>query len=282
MKARPRLCYPSRGGGAEASGGYAAARLAAAAPVEPARARVRGRRLDEAPELPRDGALAAEPGDGAAPRRAARGPAARAERAAARRGLRADLRRALARGAGAAGRAPHRRPRAEGPRALPRHRDRPALEPPRRERGGGPAARRRRARAPRAARERAAREPPSRRPRAAHREPRRSGARTSSRACATRWRRAATTRSARSTRSSPRTRCAAPPRRPQAPRRTARSRCRFELATDDGVLSFLGTTTVFGTPLEITLAELALETFFPADAATADLLQRAGRARAAS
>ena len=54
----------------------------------------------------------------------------------------------------------------------------------------------------------------------------------------------------------------------------------FELATDDGVLSFLGTTTVFGTPLEITLAELALETFFPADAATADFLQRAARARA--
>ena len=56
----------------------------------------------------------------------------------------------------------------------------------------------------------------------------------------------------------------------------------FELATEAGVLSFLGTTTVFGTPLEITLAELALETFFPADAATAELLQRAGRARAAS
>jgi transcriptional regulator with XRE-family HTH domain len=56
----------------------------------------------------------------------------------------------------------------------------------------------------------------------------------------------------------------------------------FELATADGVLSFLGTTTVFGTPLEITLAELALETFFPADAATADFLSRAARARAAS
>jgi transcriptional regulator with XRE-family HTH domain len=56
----------------------------------------------------------------------------------------------------------------------------------------------------------------------------------------------------------------------------------FELATDDGVLSFLGTTTVFGTPLEITLAELALETFFPADAATAAFLQDAARAPSAS
>jgi hypothetical protein len=32
--------------------------------------------------------------------------------------------------------------------------------------------------------------------------------------------------------------------------------------------------TVFGTPVEITLSELALETFFPADAATATALRR--------
>jgi transcriptional regulator with XRE-family HTH domain len=55
----------------------------------------------------------------------------------------------------------------------------------------------------------------------------------------------------------------------------------FELATDDGVLAFLGTTTVFGTPLEITLAELALESFFPANAETAAYLQRAAAKRAA-
>ena len=42
-----------------------------------------------------------------------------------------------------------------------------------------------------------------------------------------------------------------------------------------GVLSFISTTTVFGTPVDVTLAELALETFFPADA------QTAGRLRAA-
>jgi hypothetical protein len=40
------------------------------------------------------------------------------------------------------------------------------------------------------------------------------------------------------------------------------------------VLSFFSTTTVFGTPVDITLAELALESFFPADAATADSLRR--------
>jgi transcriptional regulator with XRE-family HTH domain len=41
-----------------------------------------------------------------------------------------------------------------------------------------------------------------------------------------------------------------------------------------GLLCFFSTTTVFGTPLDITLAELALETFLPADAHTADALRR--------
>jgi transcriptional regulator with XRE-family HTH domain len=41
-----------------------------------------------------------------------------------------------------------------------------------------------------------------------------------------------------------------------------------------GPLSFISTTTVFGTPIDITLAELALETFFPADEATAAALRR--------
>ncbi len=48
----------------------------------------------------------------------------------------------------------------------------------------------------------------------------------------------------------------------------------FQLATDGGVLSFVSTTTVFGTPLDITLSELALESFFPADAATGEVLRR--------
>ncbi|MBR0645227.1 helix-turn-helix domain-containing protein [Roseomonas hellenica] len=39
-------------------------------------------------------------------------------------------------------------------------------------------------------------------------------------------------------------------------------------------LSLISTTTVFGTPLDITLAELALETFFPADAETRAWLER--------
>jgi len=47
----------------------------------------------------------------------------------------------------------------------------------------------------------------------------------------------------------------------------------FRLATSAGVLSFISTTTVFGTPIDVTLSELALESFFPADAATASALR---------
>jgi transcriptional regulator with XRE-family HTH domain len=48
----------------------------------------------------------------------------------------------------------------------------------------------------------------------------------------------------------------------------------FRLAMDGGILSFISTTTVFGTPVDITLSELAIESFFPADAATAEALRR--------
>ncbi len=37
-------------------------------------------------------------------------------------------------------------------------------------------------------------------------------------------------------------------------------------------LAFLSTTTVFGTPLDVSVSELAIETFFPADGATAEYL----------
>jgi hypothetical protein len=47
----------------------------------------------------------------------------------------------------------------------------------------------------------------------------------------------------------------------------------LRLKTDNGVLSFLSTTTVFGTPVDVTLSEIALETFFPADQETASLLR---------
>jgi transcriptional regulator with XRE-family HTH domain len=47
----------------------------------------------------------------------------------------------------------------------------------------------------------------------------------------------------------------------------------LRIRTEVGVLSFLYTTTVFGTPLDVTLAELAIESFFPADPATAEALR---------
>ena len=43
----------------------------------------------------------------------------------------------------------------------------------------------------------------------------------------------------------------------------------FHLRTEAGTLSFLSTTTVFGTALDIALSECAIETFLPADARTA-------------
>lgn len=46
----------------------------------------------------------------------------------------------------------------------------------------------------------------------------------------------------------------------------------LRLKTPGGVLSFFSTTTVFGTPVDVTLSELALEAFYPADAATATAL----------
>jgi transcriptional regulator with XRE-family HTH domain len=48
----------------------------------------------------------------------------------------------------------------------------------------------------------------------------------------------------------------------------------LRLSTPAGVLSFFTTITVFGTPIEITLSEIALEAFYPADAATAEALRK--------
>ena len=54
----------------------------------------------------------------------------------------------------------------------------------------------------------------------------------------------------------------------------------LQLVTEVGILVFFGTTTVFGTPVDITLSELALEAFYPADEATAAALRKlAGDAR---
>ena len=47
----------------------------------------------------------------------------------------------------------------------------------------------------------------------------------------------------------------------------------LQIRTAKGVLSFISTVTVFGTPVDVTLQELALETFFPADEGTREALR---------
>jgi hypothetical protein len=47
----------------------------------------------------------------------------------------------------------------------------------------------------------------------------------------------------------------------------------LQIATRLGTVSFLNTTTVFGTPTDVTLSELALEMLFPADEETAVIVQ---------
>jgi transcriptional regulator with XRE-family HTH domain len=47
----------------------------------------------------------------------------------------------------------------------------------------------------------------------------------------------------------------------------------LRLQTEHGQLTFFSTTMVFGGPSDITLAELAIESFFPADQATAEIMR---------
>lgn len=46
----------------------------------------------------------------------------------------------------------------------------------------------------------------------------------------------------------------------------------LRIATDAGVVSFLSTITIFGTPTDVTVSELALEMLFPADAETIEIV----------
>lgn len=59
---------------------------------------------------------------------------------------------------------------------------------------------------------------------------------------------------------------------PETPGEVAGLVVPLRLATHRGVLTFISTTLVFGTPVDVTSSELAIESFFPADAATAQAL----------
>ncbi len=56
----------------------------------------------------------------------------------------------------------------------------------------------------------------------------------------------------------------------------------LQLLTEEGALTLFSTTTVFGTPVDVTLSELAIEAFFPADAATGQALRRLAEKRQAA
>ena len=54
----------------------------------------------------------------------------------------------------------------------------------------------------------------------------------------------------------------------------------FELKVGGQVLSFISTTTIFGTPVDVTLSELAVEAFFPANGETSAAMQAMAKGRA--
>jgi transcriptional regulator with XRE-family HTH domain len=56
----------------------------------------------------------------------------------------------------------------------------------------------------------------------------------------------------------------------------------FQIRTTGGPLSFFSMTTVFGTPVDVMLSELALEPFFPADDETARSVERIAAARSSN
>lgn len=53
----------------------------------------------------------------------------------------------------------------------------------------------------------------------------------------------------------------------------------LRLATDDGELALVATIATFGTALDVTLSELAVEAFLPADAHTAEILRTRARSQ---
>ena len=67
---------------------------------------------------------------------------------------------------------------------------------------------------------------------------------------------------------------------PPAPAPGASPLVPMQLDIGVGTLSLISTTLVFGTPLDITLSELALEAFFPADPESATLLQQLAKRNA--
>ncbi len=64
------------------------------------------------------------------------------------------------------------------------------------------------------------------------------------------------------------------PRRGKASKTVSGIVIPLKIESPFGTLSFISTTTVFGTPVDVTVSEIALETFFPADDATREVFSR--------
>jgi transcriptional regulator with XRE-family HTH domain len=56
----------------------------------------------------------------------------------------------------------------------------------------------------------------------------------------------------------------------------------LQLSTGEGLLTLFSTTTIFGTPVDVTLSELAIEAFFPADLESTQMLRRLAERRQAA
>ena len=177
-------------------------------------------------------------------------------------------------------RARGRRTGAQGSRALPGARHRPALDYRRREQRARAVAVRRESRTAEASRQCVAAELASGRHRGVDRQLACvAGACAGPAATANRReRRRGAERAARRTGCVPGAR-RVPSRQSTATAPSLRSPCLLRLRTPIGVLSFFSTTTVFGTPVDVTLSELAIEAFFPADQQTAAALRKAAEGK---
>ena len=67
--------------------------------------------------------------------------------------------------------------------------------------------------------------------------------------------------------------CAYPGPPPEAPSHPGDIVVSLHLRAGDRVLRFFSTVAVFGTAVDITVSELAIESFFPADAETSEYLR---------
>ena len=66
--------------------------------------------------------------------------------------------------------------------------------------------------------------------------------------------------------------CPEPAKQPRMPRQTQDIAVPLRLKSSRGPLSFISTTTVFGTAVDVTLSEVTIEAFFPADQDTAEAM----------